>query len=56
MLPVMTNNFNMESGIIIFHDTQMSTVREAILALKEKLKLSTFFFPKISVCVAKFKF
>ena len=56
MLPIMTNNFNMESGIIIFHDTQMSTVRQAIIALKEKLKLSTFFFPKISVCVAKFKF
>jgi hypothetical protein len=55
-LPILTNNFNMESGIIIFHDTQMSTVREAIIALKQKFKLSTFFFPKISVAVAKFKF
>jgi hypothetical protein len=56
MLPIMTNNFNMESGIIIFHDAQMATVRQAILALKDKLNLATFFFPKISVAVAKIKF
>ena len=55
-LPILTNNFDMENGIIIFHDTRMSTVREAIIALKQRFKLSTFFFPKISVAVAKFKF
>jgi len=56
ILPILTNNFNIESGIIVFHDTQMASVRQAIIALKEKLKLSTFFFPKISVGVAKIKF
>jgi len=56
MLPILTNNFNLESGIIVFHDTQMATVRQAILSLKEKLKLSVFFFPKISIAIAKVKF
>lgn len=56
IIPVMTNNFNIENGIIVFHDTQMATVRQAIIALEEKLKLSTFFFPKISIAVAKIKF
>lgn len=56
MLPIMTNNFNMENGIIVFHDAQMSTVRQAINMLKKQLKLKTFFLPKISVCIAKFDF
>jgi hypothetical protein len=56
VLPVLTNNFDIESGLLVYHDTKMASVKLAINMLKDKFDLSTFFFPKISVAVAKFNF
>lgn len=53
---LMNNRFNLESGIIIYHDTQMMTVKLAIEKLKKDLDLDVFYIPKISVAIAKIKY
>jgi predicted O-methyltransferase YrrM len=53
---LMNNRFNLENGIIIYHDTQMMTVKMAIEKLEKDLNLDVFYIPKISVAIAKVKF
>lgn len=53
---LMNNRFNIDNGLIVYHDSRMMTVKLAIEKLKKDLHLEVFFIPKISTALAKVKY
>jgi|LauGreDrversion4_2_1035121.scaffolds.fasta_scaffold19984_3 predicted O-methyltransferase YrrM len=53
---LLNNRFNTESGIIVYHDTKMMTVKLAIEKLKKDFNLDVFFIPNVSIALAKVKY